>query len=190
MIPNKFSKYKDTSTVFVETGTWCGHGINNAIESGFDEIHSIELDVDLYKMNVETFKNNSSVKLYCGDSSVILYDVIKHIDKRMLFWLDGHYSGEGTAQSNILQEYEFPLIYEIQQIGKHHIKDHIILVDDLRCFPSYEEQKKLNYNTKYSLDILKEEFLKINPDYKFVRIDGHVPQDILLVTINDLPNVA
>lgn len=27
-------------------------------------------------------------------------------------------------------------------------------------------------------------------NYKFERVDGYVSQDILLVTINDLPNVA
>ena len=90
--------------------------------------------------NIERFKHNPNVNLYHGDSSIILYDVIKNINKRMLFWLDGHYSGHGTSQSNVTQLYEFPLIYEIQQIDKHHIKDHIILIDDLRCFPSFEEQ--------------------------------------------------
>jgi hypothetical protein len=190
MIYDKFSKYKDNTTVFIETGTWCGHGVINAISSHFDEIHSIELDESLYKTNKEQFKNNSNVNIYCGDSSIILYDVIKNINKRMFFWLDGHYSGHGTAQSNTTQLYEFPLIYEIQQIAKHHIKNHIILIDDLRCFLSFEEQEKLNYKTKYSLDILKEELLKINNNYKFGRIDGFISQDILLVTMNDLPNVA
>jgi hypothetical protein len=190
MIYDKFFKYKDNATVFIETGTWCGQGVINAIDSEFDEIHSIELDEQLYKDNIERFKHNPNVNLYHGDSSIILYDVIKNINKRMLFWLDGHYSGHGTSQSNVTQLYEFPLIYEIQQIDKHHIKDHIILIDDLRCFPSFEEQEKLNYKTKYSLDILTEELLKINNNYKFRRIDGFVDQDILLVTTNDLPNVA
>jgi hypothetical protein len=40
------------------------------------------------------------------------------------------------------------------------------------------------------LDILTEELLKINNNYKFRRVDGFVDQDILLVTTNDLPNVA
>lgn len=190
MIHDLFSKYKEDALVFVETGTWCGHGVKNAINSGFKEIHSIELDEQLYQKDLELFKHSSSVNLYCGDSSVILYDVIKNIDKKILFWLDGHYSGHGTAQSNMTQLYEFPLMYELEQINKHHIKDHIILIDDLRCFPTYEEQVKSNYKTIYSIEILKEELLKINKNYKFTRIDGYVPQDILLVTINDLPNVA
>ena len=104
--------------------------------------------------------------------------------------MDGHYSGSGTAQSDLLKVYEFPLIMEIQQIAKHHRNDHVILIDDLRCFPSLEKQNELEFKTKYSIDILKEELLKINKNYKFYKVDGYVSDDILLVTINDFPNVA
>ncbi len=190
MIYQKFKNYKFDEKAFVETGTWCGDGVINAYESGFDQIHSIELFEPLYNQNIERFKSYNNIHLYLGDSSLMLYDVIKNIDDKILFWLDGHYSGGGTAQSNLLEVFEFPLLLEIQQIANHRRNDHTILIDDLRCFPSIEKQKELGFKTKYSIDILKEQFLKINEDYKFYTIDGYVPNDILLVTINDLPNVA
>ncbi len=190
MIYQQFKNYKFDNTVFVETGTWCGDGVMNAYESGFDQIHSIELFEPLYNQNVERFNQYNNIHLYLGDSSLMLYDVIKNIDDNIFFWLDGHYSGDGTAQSNLLGIYEFPLLLEIQQISKHRVKNHTILIDDLRCFPSIEKQNELGFKTNYSVDILKEELLKINNNYKFYTIDGYVPNDILLVTINDLPKVT
>ena len=45
-----------------------------------------------------------------------------------VFWLDGHYSGEGTASG----EKETPLALELTALAAHPVKDHIVLMDDAR----------------------------------------------------------
>lgn len=190
-----FKKYKFDKSVFVETGTYHGDGVVNACYAGFEQIHSIEISEYLYNFSFKRFKfpnlnvpqpNYDNVHLYHGDSSVILYDVIKNIDNGILFWLDGHYSMGDTEHSHLLAMWEYPLVFEIQQIAKHHIKDHVILIDDLRCFPTLEQQNNWGFKANYSVDILKNEILKINPDYKFYKLDGFVPNDILLATVNSV----
>jgi hypothetical protein len=47
-----------------------------------------------------------------------------------LFWLDAHYSGEGTA----LADSETPVLSELDCIFSHAVKGHVILIDDARCF--------------------------------------------------------
>lgn len=180
MIPTEFKSYKKYTSIFFETGTYHGAGVINAINSGFFQIYSVELDDLLYKENVDRFKLNSNVNIIHGDSSVVLYDSIKNINESIFFWLDGHYSGGETAQSSRLLEYEFPILYELEQINRHNIKTHIILIDDLRLFPKDDDQDK-QYN--YSIEIIKNKILEINTEYKFEYIDGYVPNDILYAYI-------
>src|SRR5580692_2770953 len=63
---------------FVETGTWKGNGINQALESGsFREIHSIERDRSLVKNARKKFINKRNVHIRQGNSAVDLWDMIK-----------------------------------------------------------------------------------------------------------------
>jgi hypothetical protein len=91
-----------------------------------------------------------------GDSARCLKDVIKHIDRPVLFWLDGHYSGESTARG----VKDTPLSMELDAIARHSIKDHVIMIDDARLFgtgdyPSVDELEKmlLRINNKYAIEI-------------------------------------
>ena len=49
---------------------------------------------------------------------------------RILFWLDGHYSGEGTGGCDEV----CPIIAELRLIAQSKRKDHCILIDDARLF--------------------------------------------------------
>jgi len=49
---------------------------------------------------------------------------------RILFWLDGHYSGEGTACGDQVS----PILQELDLIKAHPRRDHCILIDDSRLF--------------------------------------------------------
>lgn len=134
--------------VFVETGTLFGDGVRNALWAGFKEIHSIEEKELVYVYIYKKFSDCDNVKLHLGDSSKILFDVIKNINKRITFWLDAHDAQIGP---------DGPLLEELKAIARHPIKEHTILIDDIDSCPVYG----------LSFEIILEHLKEINPRYSF-----------------------
>ena len=56
--------------IFIETGTYGGDGVREAIKVGFKEIYSIEFDRKRYENCKNLFKHNENVKIIHGDSSI------------------------------------------------------------------------------------------------------------------------
>jgi hypothetical protein len=164
-----FSKYPNP--VFVETGTWHGDGVQQAIDEGFTKIYSIELSIDLYKMCCERFKDIPTVTLIQGDSHLVLDNLLNTIDEPITFWLDGHFSGDDT----VMGKYNSPLMQELNAIERHKIKTHTILIDDLRCWNMGDH--------RFDEESLRKKLLKINPQYKLLLEDGTVTDDILVAKI-------
>jgi hypothetical protein len=111
----------------------------------FKEIHSIELNEKLYFENLVRFRNNKNVYLYHGDSSAVIVEILKKINGRCIFWLDGHFDfTEITSKSDLVT----PIRKELEEIAKSSF-EHIILIDDARLFngvndyPTMEELKRL-----------------------------------------------
>ncbi len=144
---------------FVETGTFGGDGIQLALRAQYPEIHSIELDAKLYRNGLNQFRSLKNVHIWQGNSGLMLYDVIKDLDKPITFWLDGH-NGVYDPNGN-----NTPILEELGQIKKHHIKTHTILIDDMHCCNS----DLFDYITKD--DIIKK-IKEINPDYVITYVDG------------------
>jgi hypothetical protein len=168
---NLFKKY--LNKVFVETGSYMGDGVQFAIEAGFEKIYSIELSDKYFDICTKRFANNKNVIIVKGDSCEILLDVIKDIDVPITFWLDGHHSCGDTA----LGKYWTPLMQELDQIKKHFIKNHTILIDDMQCW--------LNFNPIhgfYKPDILNK-LNDINDKYSFEYEDTVIPKDVLVAKI-------
>ncbi len=115
--------------IFIETGTYQGNTTNRAIPF-FKQIHTIELFENLYHKATQRFYNINKVKTYLGDSCEVLDKVLPNIDEKILFWLDGHYSGPGTGQGKT----NTPILQELKIIKKHNIKNAIILIDDNKIF--------------------------------------------------------
>jgi hypothetical protein len=69
-----------------------------------------------------------------------------------------------------------PLIQELQAIGEHHIKNHIIIIDDVRLFGS-EEWSGLQKEQ------VIDSILNINYKYRITYIDGHIPGDIMIARV-------
>ena len=166
----------DENNIFVETVTFRGGTIKKVLGK-VKEIHSIELSKTLYKQCVETFKNNKNVHLYHGASEYELPKVLKKIKERCVFWLDSHYSRGITA----LGEKECPLLEELDAIANHHIKNHIILIDDTRHFGYVGKSGWQDITTEK----VKEKIININPDYIFTTIDGEIPNDILVAEVSN-----
>lgn len=156
-----FKKY--LSDYFVETGSYIGDGVQFAIEAGFKAIYSIELADKYRDICTNRFKDNDSVTIIKGDSGVMLHDAIKDLDSRITFWLDGHHScgdtGLGCAWT--------PLMHELDLIKKHHIKNHIIMIDDMVCW------EKENPVIGFGIKEIQEKILSINPKYSFEYQSGY-----------------
>jgi hypothetical protein len=137
--------------ILVETGTFQGEMVRKCLPN-FNSIYSIELGPSLAAAAARKFSRYAHISIIEGDSTSYLPGVLKSVEARCLFWLDGHYSGETTAGANV----ETPLRAELRAIGEHVRNDHVILIDDARLlgkgdYPSFEE--------------LKKDLLSINPDF-------------------------
>jgi len=161
-----FQKYMNP--IFIESGTYYGDGVQMALDAGFETVYSIELDEKLYVYCVDRFKDKANVHIIFGDSHLVLDDLLSKITSPSTFWLDGHWAGEGTARG----EYESPLIKELEAIGRHYIKTHTILIDDLRCW-----NKDIQ---GFDREALSKACLQINPEYKISFSKGYVENDILI----------
>jgi len=131
--PIKHNALLDTakfgSKIFIETGTYMGDTLE-AMLPHFEQLYSIEIYKPLYKLNRRRFNKNQKVTLVNGDSAEKLKDIVPFLDKPAIFWLDGHYSGQGTGKGIK----DTPIYEELTIIFKMACTDFVILIDDARCF--------------------------------------------------------
>lgn len=168
---NIFLQY--SNDVFIETGSYLGDGIQMAIDAGFKKIYSIELSDKYYEISTLRFSNLDYVHVIKGESQDIIGELINKIKTPITFWLDGHYSAGDTARGKFIA----PLIQELNSISKHPIKNHKIIIDDLRCWNLYNPEH--GFVTSDLIKIIME----INPDYILEYLDGYEPNDILAAVI-------
>ena len=138
--------------VFVETGTFLGNGISYALECSFEKIISIDINENYVLGARRIFAEYPNVTVIQGDSNTCLWDAIKDIDKRITFWLDGH-----VFVGNEDEAFSCPIASELEQINKHPIKDHDLIIDDI---------SSIILLPNHSKNDLKEMTLKINNNYK------------------------
>jgi len=163
---------KHPNPVFIETGSYIGDGINMALMAGFSEVYSIELSPQLYNKCIIRFSGRNNVHIYQGDSTIVLKKLLPKINQRVTFWLDGHYSGPGTA----LGKTNSPILQELAIIASHPIKNHTILIDDVRLFGTVEFDF-------VDINEIVDAIRKINPNYIFYFENGYVPNDVLVAKI-------
>jgi hypothetical protein len=120
---------KFNTRVLIETGTYLGDMVH-AMKKSFSRIVSFELDHQLAAQARTRFAADSHIEIIQGDSGRLLGDILKTIEEPCLFWLDGHYSGGITAKGSL----ETPIKNELNFILAHPVEDHVILIDDARCF--------------------------------------------------------
>jgi len=161
MVIGEYQKKHDIA-VLVETGTYMGDMVE-AQKKRFKKIFSIELDIKLYNMAKERFKNDNNVILFQGDSSVVLPDVLLNISEPTIFWLDGHFSGGITARG----KKDCPIFEELGSILEKNKTNHVILIDDAILFVGkgdypaiedlirYVKSKNAMYNFEIKNDIIR-----------------------------------
>lgn len=153
--------------VLVESGTYLG---GTAIRGAaiFPEVHTIELSPELYSNALQRFEAHENVTVHYGDSSLVLPEILPLIESRILFYLDGHYSGPVTARGSI----DTPLLGELQAIAEAEIDDAILLIDDIRLFQASRFPEKvrsldLGLESYPDLEEVLRAILNINPLYQF-----------------------
>ena len=116
--------------MFIETGTLYGDTLAS-VAPLFEELHSIELDEGLYENAIARLAGSSKVRIWHGDSAEVLPRILADLRRPAFFWLDGHYSGAGTARGSM----DSPIVRELELIALHPLREkHFILVDDAREF--------------------------------------------------------
>ena len=170
-----FIHYKNN--YLVETGTYLGEGIEEALLNGFKNIISYEVYGPIYMDAVKKFQNYDNVRILFK-SSVEMFDEISEINEPITFWLDGHYSSGYTSYD---PNNYYPLLKELEEIEKHHIKTHTICIDDRRLM------NKSDINTPDNIGVTEEEVIKaiykINPNYKIEYKDGYIKDDVIVAYI-------
>jgi hypothetical protein len=130
--------------VFVETGTNMGDMVE-AQKSRFNKIISIELGFDLFQKAKKKFINDKNIHVLLGDSGNVLPKILKDIDEPAVFWLDGHYSGGITVKG----DKECPILEELDAIFKSKKFNHVLLIDDARCFNGQNDYPTLKTLIEY-----------------------------------------
>jgi hypothetical protein len=111
----------------VETGTYYGEMVA-AMKNRFDHIYSIEYVPALAERATRKFARDQHVRIFCGDSRVVMPEVLDLLRAPALFWLDaGYYGWVGIRTKNNEQR----LSAELEMILSHPYP-HMILLDDAR----------------------------------------------------------
>jgi hypothetical protein len=125
LLPNLLKAFP--CRAFVETGT--AHG-ETAIfaRKHFPVVYTVEAEYAYYEAAwLATMHNH--VHLFYGDSRAFLSMLRQRLQPPTMFWLDAHFSGEGTAGKSE----ECPVMGEILAIDGLRGCD-VILIDDARMF--------------------------------------------------------
>lgn len=134
-----FARRFDLKT-FVETGTCWGDTVAEVQES-FEQVYSIELGRKLHDSAKERFSGFEKIKLFYGDSAIVLPGLVKQIeDPRIMFWLDAHIAGPDTADNGDPLPVELKAVFESKP-------DSLILIDDIK--PDYQQWDNMRILNDY-----------------------------------------
>lgn len=163
--------------VFVETGTLHGDGVSKALAAGFKKIISIDIDPSIVGAARNMFSGNNEVEIVLGDTKTVFPEVITKIGETCTFWLDAHWDG------GIMGAEMCPLYSELAAIMAHPVKDHTILIDDMRLVgvsPSH------HWASTVGRDGIKNLLLAINKDYQISYTDGDLGPQYGGIAKNDI----
>ena len=173
--PNRNLFKEFPNDVFVETGTYRGDGIAAALEAGYKEMYSVDIiqeNIDFCKQRFDQPNSILPIFYSCMDSGKYLNELLDIINPRhtITFWLDAHsqlFEGEPD---------NFPLLKELDHIGKHPVKSHTIIIDDILVLTHPDV-------TGWSRKMIEDAILKINPAYKIQYVANPIKNNILIAHV-------
>lgn len=161
---------------FCESGTYRSDAIAAALDAGFEHIRTIDIDPEaaIFCSNRFWLTKNThlDIKCFTGDSAVMLWEMIKYVQEPITFFLDAHWQFFENEEAGANP---FPLLKELEQIGRHPIRTHTLIVDDWHIF--YRDR------VGYSKNDVKNAILQINPAYKFTMAANPIIDGILIASI-------
>jgi hypothetical protein len=170
--------------VFLETGTFEGDTIDRIANNDVCkpiQIISLELSTIFFNNCKQRFEKNPNVFIHNSNSKYDLYDIIKDINLPITFWLDSHWSGTPNVGCDI--ETVCPILEELAQIKKHHIKTHTIMIDDIRLMNNSKDKYT---GFPVNLSQIIQNIIDINPKYKIKLYDDYTSSnDILVAYLED-----
>ena len=175
--PELLHRYAGDRKVFIETGTARGEGLQTALDHGFERCYSIEANAEVYTKACTRFADRSNVDMLLGDGGQVLKGLLRYVTEPAVFWLDSHWSTGETPLAEGVSA--CPLLAELRAIAEHPIKDHVVLIDDIRYFWRGTPQ----WNNVTVNDILQM-VLDISPLYWIRFEEGVGPVDIMVATMD------
>lgn len=123
--------------IFVEAGTYRG-GTTAFFAKRAERVITVELHDGLYEAAKNRFAHSPNVTLIKGDALVEIPKAVAACESPPLVFLDGHFSGPGTARGEMVEPAELTLraLAEVSPPGT------TVVVDDMRLFgsrPSFPE---------------------------------------------------
>jgi hypothetical protein len=117
--------------IFVEAGTYKG-GTTAFFMPHVDQVISVELHDGLFAAAEQRFAKHPNVTLIHGDSLIEIPKIVANCSAPPLVYLDGHFSGRGTAEGQEMEPAESTLrrLADVTPAGT------TIVIDDLRLFGS------------------------------------------------------
>jgi hypothetical protein len=121
-----------SGATWVETGTYVGETTDVLASAGARMVHSLEPDPDLYGAAKRRFSDRQNVHIYLGTSEEILPALLPTLTGDICFWLDGHFSGEGTHRG----PFDTPILKELETVAAHleRWQSVAVMIDDMRLF--------------------------------------------------------
>ena len=184
---------KDMPKIFIETGTYMGGIPHRMLETNgnfnpFDKLYTIELGEDLCKVASKRYKLYSEYK---GDLSKFNFHTDEkdesfsgsELDEPACFWLDAHAGSTKYARGDD----DVPLLKELSIIAKHHVKNHIIAIDDAHMLGIQQLDSNGNVKCDYTdvpYERVKEKILSINKNYD-VGIYKPYDMEMVLAIVNE-----
>lgn len=157
-------------SIFVETGTFMGGGIDVAKAVGIPRIASIEVYEPYWREQSARFAGDSGVKIVLGDSATVLGPLIADMDDPIVFWLDGHVHFGNRGKDNS------PILDELAQIARHRRCDHVVMVDDRQAMGTDL------WGGVTEADVVAG-LMAINPSYRLVHEDNRIVPAGILVAV-------
>jgi hypothetical protein len=149
----------------VETGTYYGEMVA-AMKGRFEHIYSIEFVPALAERATRKFVGDEHIRIFCGDSRIVMPEVLGLLHAPALFWLDAGYYGWVGIRTN-----EQRLSAELEMILSHPYS-HVILLDDARGLTGRD-------------GIPSVDDVKAYVESKFPRRVVSVEYDIMRITLRD-----
>jgi hypothetical protein len=177
---NHFKEYKGDHNIFIETGSHLGDGIDLAMQAGYSRILSMDIDganiahcQERFGISDDDPNKNDHISLVCADSAIGLLKMMKYVKEPAMIWLDAH---SQLFDDEPKTENPFPLMKELEQLRKHPIKTHTILIDDILILTHPDV-------TGWDKDAIENALLTINPAYKLTYLPNPVINNILMAHV-------